>query len=76
LRRHGRRRARRLKQLDGGSARGQHRHTHALIFDRLRVHDLKPQRVAPEPQRVVNAFRRDADVFNFHFRMNFRAAGF
>src|SRR5215213_7832146 len=57
----GRVRAGRLKQLDARLAGGQHRHVDALLLDRLGVPDLQPQRVAPEPERLLDAARGDAD---------------
>ena len=46
---------RRLKQLNARLADGQHRHAHPLLLDHFRVHQLQPQRIAPEPKRLVDA---------------------
>lgn len=46
--------ARRLKKLYAGLTEAQHGHPHALAFYLFHVNYLKPQRLAPEPQRLLN----------------------
>ncbi len=58
--------ARRLQKLHAGFAQGKHSHAHLLLSDLFRLDNLKPQRVAPEPERVVERARGDADVFDLH----------
>ena len=58
--------ARRLKQLNARLAHRQHRHAHALLLDNLRMRHLKPQRIAPEPKRIIQRASSNAYVLNLH----------
>jgi hypothetical protein len=64
--RHGRITTGRLKQLYARLAHRQHGHTHTLLLDNFRMRHLKPQCVAPEPERFLYGPRSDSYMLNLH----------
>src|SRR5437763_2560646 len=58
--------ARRLKKLNSRFTHRQHRHPHALLFDNLSMHDLKPQRITPERKRIIKRACGNSYVLDFH----------
>src|SRR3990172_2606768 len=61
---HRRLRRKRLQQLDLALADGEERGPHALLPHRRRGVHRQPQRLAVEPERLVQAMHRNADVMD------------
>jgi len=58
----------RFQQFDAAFADGQHRDSHALIFNNFDIGQFQSERVAPETERLVNRTDRDTEMLNFGFR--------
>lgn len=55
----------RFEQFDAAFADGQHRDSHALIFDDFDFRQFQSERVTPETERIVNRTDRHTEMLNF-----------